>query len=525
MVVARFVFAALLVAAVAVGQERTTHVDLVVTDAKGNPIRGLTAADFEVVHAGKAGAVATVTEVADPAPRRILILLDNMSLPHMYRRQITTALKSWIETNLRPVDHVSIGATNPGLRQALDWTTDKTAILAALDTVTRDAANHGEQERRRAERMMQDVIERAREIDALDRKPYIPSFEEVIKAGRSYAASEYRNTESLISSIHATATWFGSTVDKRVMLIAGAGLPRNPGYDIFLYINDLKQSVEVNGPNVLIESARRTSPLTDARQYDVRPHLEQLRDSMIARGIAIYTLNPGRSEDFGSSVETARGGMLSGGNSFERMTNANSGFETIAAPSGGIAFAGMPPDKALTHVTRDLTSYYSLAHESDGDATVRAKGGHRVRATRTAGPVPPDARMREAVLTHLMSAPATNELGIALTAEPSREAGTDRIVPLRVLIPISKLKIDPAGKEVHGGFTVYLTTTNGHGASTPVVKRTHEIRWPAEAMSLGQGKNMTYAIDVIMLNGFQSISVGVLDDKSEKTGFERISVK
>lgn len=522
--VARFAVALSLVVTVAVAEDKTTHVDVVVTDARGKAIRGLTAADFEAVRAGSASAVASAAEVTDPAPRRILILFDNSSLTLAHRRQVANSLKSWIDANVRSVDAVAIAASNPSLRQVLDWSSDKAAIVTALDTATRDAGNYLEQERRRAEQLMQDTLQRGREVDAMgNRATYRPSFDELMRVGRTYAASQYRDVDSVVSAVGAAMTWFTRASGKRVLLIAGAGLPRHPGYDMFLYINDIKGQVETNGPICLMDSARRSSPLTEARQYDLRPMLEELRDMALQRGIAVYALNPGRGEELGSSVEDHH--VMNQSVGFGRMTNANSGFDVIAPPSGGLTFAGVPAEKALAQVASDLSSYYAVTYRSEsiGDATIRTKNGQRVRATRAAGPMPPEERMRDAVLTHLRIPPATNELGIALTTEPPREAGTDRIVPLRVLIPISKLKIDPSGNEVRGGFTIFISTTNGT-ASTPVIKRTHEIRWPAEAMAAGQGKNMTYAVDVVMLSGFRSISVGVLDDRSEKTGFERISI-
>lgn len=523
MAVRRFVVALSLVAAVAVAQQKTTHIDVVVTDAKGKAIHGLSAADFEAVHQGVASPVASVAEVTESEPRRIVILFDNASLKLNHKRQVATALKTWVETNLRPIDHIAIGGCNPSLRQVLDWSNDKAAIATALDTATRDASNYTDQDRRRTEQLLNDTIERAADLERTGNAPYRPSFDELMRAGRTYAASEYRNVDGFISSINAVMTWFGRTTDKRVLLIASAALPRNPGYDMFLQIDALKSHVETNGPQNLVETARRASPLTEGRQYDVHGSLEQLRNHAVARGIVVYALNPGRADDYGSAMENRRAIDTS----FAQMTNAMSGFDVIAPPSGGLAFAGVPPEKALAQLSSDFASYYAISYDSESfdDAAIRAKAGYRVRSSQVAGPLRPDERMREAVLSNLATTPSTNDLAIALAAEPAREAGSDRIVPLKVMIPISKLKMEPAGLEVTGGFSVYISTANGQGGATPVVKRTHQIRWPAEAMTQGQGKSMTFAIDVVMLTGFNAISVGVMDERSEKTGFERVSVR
>jgi len=502
--------------------QQTTHADVVVTDGKGKVVHGLTAADFEVVRGNQAGAVASVAEVGDPAPRRIVVLFDNSSLTLAHRRQVVAALKTWIDANLRPVDHIAVGASSPVLRQVLDWSADKAAITAALDTATRDASNHGEQERRRAERLINDVMVRAAEADPRD--PMKPSFDEMMRTARSYAAMELQTVDATAAAIGAAMTWFPRDTEKRVLLIAGEGLPRNPGYDMFMHLNALKIQIETSGPALLVETSRRAAPLTEARGYDVEPILGQLRDGALSRGIAVYAMNPGRGEDSGGNVENLR--VTDSSADFARMTNAMSGYDLIASRSGGMAFSGMPSEKALAQITSDLTSYYALTYDSPaiGDSTIRAKGGQRVRSVLAAAPVPADDRMRDAVLALHKNPPSSNDLAITLAMEPARDGGTERIVPLRVFIPITNLRIEPSGGEVTGGFAVYISTANGQGGATTVMKKTHEIHWPPEALAHGQGKNMTFAIDVSLPPGFNAISVGVLDTRSEKTGFERVSV-
>lgn len=518
----RFAVALSFVASVALAQESVTRVDLVVTDAKGKPVRGLTAADFEIVTAGQARAVASAAEVT-ASPRRVLILFDNASLTLAHRRQVAAATKSWVEANMRPVDHIAVAALNPTLRQVLDWSNEKAAVIAALETASRDAGNHGEQERHRAQKLIREVIQRALETD--EKSPFQPSFDEMMRVGRTYASSQWRNVQSTISSLSAAMTWFTHPSDKRVLLIAGESLPRNPGYEMFMHLNDLKMEIEMNGPALLIDTTRRASPLTEARQLDALEDLQQVRASAVARGVAVYALNPGRGRDSGGTVEHLQ--PADHGGDFVRTSSAMTGYELITGGTGGMAFFGVPPERALAQVASDLETSYSVSYASavPGDSTIRAKAGHRVRSTLAAVPQPVDERMRVAVLSLQAAPPETNELAITLAADAPREAGSERLVPLRVFIPISRLRIDPDGSEVAGAFSVYIATGNGQGELSRVVKKTHAFRWPVDALQYGQGKNMTFALDVSLPAGFSVISVGVLDQRSEKTGFERVAVQ
>lgn len=517
----RFAVALSFVASFAVAQEQVTRVDVVVTDPKGKPVRGLTAADFEVVTGGQVSAVASVAEPATPAPRRVLVVFDNVSLTMAHRRQMVSALRNWIDAHVRANDRVAVAALNPSLRQVLDWSSDKAAIVAALDTASRDAGSHGEQERRRSERLISDVIQRAAETD--ERSPIRPSFDEIMGAGRNYASAQLRDTDSLLSALGAAMTWFTHPTDKRILLVAGESLPRNPGYDMFTHLHNVKMQIETNGPALLVDGARRSSPLTEARRYDIVENLVVFRNSAIARGVIVYAVNPGRGEDTGGTVEEVRPTEQNIG--FVRAATAMTGYDFIAGPTGGMAFSGVPVDRALAQVASDLGAYYSLTYNSAGASTVRTKRGHRVRTTLGAVPMGPDERMRTAVLSLHATPPDSNELAISVAAETPREAGAERLVPLKVFIPISKLKIDPDGGEMAGAFSVYIATGNGHGGLSRVLKRTHEFRWPSTVLQYGQDKKMTFFIDVALPSGFNAISVGVLDQRSEKTGFERVAVR
>ena len=132
--------------------------------------------------------------------------------------------------------------------------------------------------------------------------------------------------------------------------------------------------------------------------------------------------------------------------------------------------------------------------------------------------------MREAVLAHHVAAPMSNDLRIALATDVPVTDGDRRRVHLKVVIPIANLQLDRDGDDLVGGFVVYVSSGDDHGAATKVNRQEHQIRWPAGTFESLKGKSITFAVDVMVPTGLTQISVGVMDQRSQQTGFDRVSL-
>jgi hypothetical protein len=80
------------------------------------------------------------------------------------------------------------------------------------------------------------------------------------------------------------------------------------------------------------------------------------------------------------------------------------------------------------------------------------------------------------------------------------------------------------GNDVAGGFDVYVSMGSRDGSSSPVQKRTKELRFPAADLNDYLTQSLTYAMEIAVEPGRTQVSVGVLDQRSEKTGFGRIEI-
>lgn len=180
----------------------------------------------------------------------------------------------------------------------------------------------------------------------------------------------------------------------------------------------------------------------------------------------------------------------------------------------------------LANAADDLASYYSLAVRSSNSApiNIRTTRQYNVRATAIHAPLTVEDAVSDAVIAQHAGTASANDLGIELRAEPEAAAGATRKVKLHVAIPIRNLQLAREGDKVTGGFDVFVSLGDEKGGFSPVTKRTHAISWPPEAQSQAGERVIDYVIDVVMDAGRSRISVGVIDRRSKKTGFQRIEV-
>jgi hypothetical protein len=188
-------------------------------------------------------------------------------------------------------------------------------------------------------------------------------------------------------------------------------------------------------------------------------------------------------------------------------------------------------NSTVANAAEDLASFYSITFRSDhaGGINIKTTRPYVVRPTALVAPLTSDEAVTDAVIAQHAAIEQPNDLGIRLTAAPApataAAAGGTRQVKLHVFIPVRNLTLATEGEKVKGGFDVYVSMGNGEGAFSPLTRRTHAIEWPAAALEDSKVREIDFVIDVTMDPGRSHISVGVVDQKSKKTGFERIEVK
>ncbi len=75
-----------------------------------------------------------------------------------------------------------------------------------------------------------------------------------------------------------------------------------------------------------------------------------------------------------------------------------------------------------------------------------------------------------------------------------------------------------------GGFSVFVGVSDTKGDMSDVARKSHQIRLPPSEFESTKGKFYTFELELIMEKGRNRISVGVVDEVSNETGFVRQEV-
>jgi VWFA-related protein len=511
------------------------NVELVVTDRAGNRIPGLTQAEFQLYEDGLAHDLTNFAEmrraaeanVFQPAPRAILLTFDIASLTQAGRRNAIDSARQFLATNVRKNDRVAIYAIGNTLTKVCDWTFDLPTLNNALDAVSVATAPTTAGRREMAQKRILAQVTDAQQGDASGGGVYF-DFRAMVTEARTFATQELRDATQTVNLMAAALNAFGRTSSKKVMLIAGSGLPMRPGSDLFAVLESVRVRADQGelGDGAK-RGARQASPLTEAALFDLTPVVRTFAATAVRRGVAVYSLDSELGDRAAGRAEFAN--INDSSVDFASVSSRVAGYQYVATETGGSAILGRRGADALSDIAKDLDSYYSVGYRTDakpGDVPnveVKSKSGYRVRATFAGLPPTRESEMEDRVIANHVEQVATNDLGITLAAAPNQGTGRKH-VKLQILIPVKNLKLDQDGEFVTGGFDVYVATGDAVGNSSPVNRQTHQIKWPAAALPQLIGKMITYNVDVEIEPGRKQISVGVVDQKSERAGFERIGV-
>jgi VWFA-related protein len=531
---------------------QVTSIDVVVTDAKGNRIKGLTRADFEILEDGKpreitnfsefsliappkGGATAAiegkvaVPDVQTVPPRRLMILFDANTLTPELRRRGAAAAASFVETHLRPNDTAMVAVFEEGFRPRTEWTSSAAELKAEIQKIANEVSTRtADMHRKQAEEEINDLLDLAASLASGQNAAPPPSFEQLMRTARIYAdhaLHEAKRTTSLLSQVVAQ---FSTYPEKKALVFIGEGLESRPGSEMFERLESLRTQPTIGMQAVKQMGQPAAAVQAEAAKYNNTAALQKLADDAFRKGVPIYAINPGTNAE----VDTGTRDLPERTQEFARFASRSDGYQMVGNGSGGGAYIGMRAEVALGEVAADIGGYYSLGFRAttpprrDGiKVRVKSPAAKTVRVAVAGAPLTPGDAMNDAVVAHHVLPPETNDLEIELETGDLIGAGEKPKIKLNVIIPIRNLKLARQGSEVTGGFDVYLSISDGKAYFSEVNKQSHTIRWPADTYA-GEDdeRTLTYSIDVTLEGGANRISVGVVDHASKKTGYETIEL-
>ena len=411
------------VAAIAAAEESTfptapRAIDVIVTDNRGNRVANLAESDFQIYEDGQTRSIAkfaaltnTGQEAFDAQPRRsIVVIIDEVSISLPARRTIVAALRSFVDTRVRPIDRMMIVtiAGIGGVFPATSWTSNKEDLLKALDKAESASIGNKSFERMEAERNITMTIAYARQAEADQPGTQIPmTFDTLMQSGRQYAGIMQQEARATVSAINDALSFLGSGPGKKVAIIAGGGLSTRPGADMFQYLEDLRQQALLgNLGTSLSRGAATANPYSEGSRFEITDVVRDVSRSAHDRGIIVYTLDPDTTGNSISSVE--RTTATNNTEEFIGVADRLSGYQLLSNLTGGLTLTSRGP---ITEIASDLDTHYVLGYQQ----SLTAKGtlpkvdvkvtkpGYRVRSAFTGGPETKEAAIQDTVIANQAS--------------------------------------------------------------------------------------------------------------------------
>jgi VWFA-related protein len=511
---------------------RVINIDVVVTDRKGNPVQGLNKKDFIILENGRpkevsnfyeirsaqiAAAPATQAPAAKPEEtplhlrRRIVFFIDNLSLAPFNRNRVFKSMKTFAEETLRPGDEAMIATWNRSMKVRLPFTSDARQIQQTLDTIAGESALGLQymSERRSAESRIRDTTR----------------YEDAIMTARSYAQSIEHDLRQTVSAINGLMSTLAGLDGKKIMVITSEGFPIQPGREMFHFIDDIRREKS--------EWQGYGSSLLESMGFNSVSLIQSVARAANANSITLYTLHAGglAAMNEGSAEHSQ---PVSYGVSQAALTNSTESLQLMAEMTGGAATVGTNNFGAgFNRIKSDLESYYSLGYRAgtervDRQRNVEVRINNRnyiVRARRSFVEKSIPTEMTDRVIANLFYPTTANDLNIVIKTGQPIAVERDRFrVPLEVRVPMDNLTLLQQGEIMAGGFSLYLVVANALGDMSDVAQQSQPLRIPPAEVENAKGKYYTYSVDLLMEKGRNRISVGVIDDLSNVTGFERQDV-
>jgi VWFA-related protein len=429
------------------------QVDALVTDAAGNPVKGLTEKDFEVTEAGKPRQITSFSAVDIPLPtesttgiglesdmvtngtppgRTYLLALDEVDPQNAVRAR--HFLRDFIEKNFGPNDVAGVVLTGRGLASsAQDFTSNKRLILAAIDkfsgsfndfdnmlgsNMSEGGVSCGQPAQKGLSGIPGGSTSTTPGCGAPTSTTTSPG------APGQKAAVNTSDTRQLGSSLRRLTEFLGRIPGRKVLLYVGEGLGGLDPYQATSYKGTSLTPGELDFHEAVAAATRGNVTI-----YPVDP-----------RGLTIDTTAP---ESFDTTTLDARADLAA-------IADVTGGFSLTSSNSYA---------SAISRMIRENSEYYTIGFTSEYEKRdgrfvavdvkvkrpglqVRARRGYVAPLGREAATPTVSADAKMPTVTSALDNPiAVNDVVVRAVATPYKGQGSNSTVALTIEFDISKLDL------------------------------------------------------------------------------------
>lgn len=553
------------------------NVDVVVTDKEGQPVEGLTAADFELfvdgqpvpisnfytVTGGRATlagtgeatstrAAAIVGEDApaatpDERPLHLILYVDNANIAATNRARALDRLRDFLLENRELGAKMMLLSNDRSLVLHQGLTSTPHEIFVALDGLEKAASvgSRFDADRREIIRALEGLnVEKGSDVFSVKgdegRTERQMTYDVVAQATpiltriRAYTAERTQHTRDTLGVLRQLIDTAAGMPGRKAVVYVSDGIAVRPGAALY---EGFARRVEPLGP-----MASRLSPESEASRDDLTPDLDELVRHANASRVTFYALDasPAASlEHMSAAAGNASAGNFGSWNdsmaSTEQLQSQES-LRRMASGTGGRFAAGASAFKnVLRSLAADFDQYYSLGFNADAVAETEKDGRSIEVELRRRGLVAHHRssyrdkqaaelaaeRARAALLLDGLDNPLRVELAAGEAAE--QDDGTF-VVPLSVRIPIAGMVLLPGETAHQGQLSMYVAVRDEKGRSSDVQRHLCPIRIPNADVLTALGRKAACGVRLLMRPGPQRIAVAVLDELTSQASTVHLSV-
>ena len=400
------------------------NVDVRVTDAGGQPLKGLKKNDFELLEDGKRveisnftafenGASAELPSAATPGEEMkaatgaddawsLIVYVDNFDLHPANRNRALQQLRQTLSRLLTPGDRVMLVSYDLGLKIQLPFTADAAAIDQTLAKMEGLAVHAIDADNRRRQAYREILTIQAAAVS--DPQPR-PCPLRIAQPAHDFAQARRDEVLRTLGALKLMVNSLSGVPGRKAVLHVSDGLPATPGDEVFQFLAELCGGGSGTGgigrpqtvapepsepgdpgyrprprefgaltldPNAVYDArllgpgayqAASQAPI-DAASYSVAKDLQGLVAHANAQRVTLYTLQAsGADRPDASEAGLGAGDRLEQFPSIERAarTSAQNSLYALASGTGGRAILNVNDfNPGLFRMRDDFASYYSL---------------------------------------------------------------------------------------------------------------------------------------------------------------------
>ena len=519
------------------------NLQVFVTDKKNNPIRGLTADDFEVFEDGRKVEVTNFQEVVEgrrpgldelvanapdevqidttlelepiqgdmppPPPEderlHLVIYVDNFNLRPNHRVWALDGVKEFLRNNLGPHDQAMVVSYDRSFKVRQEFTNDRFALIRGLQAAGEDSTflNQRDAERRR---VLEDIQMSRDTFNALS---HVREYAQFVEHQMGFTIRAAEEMVQMLAGIRG----------RKALLYVSDGIPMVAGEDLFMAIDVKYGAGTAHG---------------QAFRHDLSRHYKRLAVQANSNGVKFYTLDAkGNSPDMSFTADERRDRYGYKAIWIEQTFQANMSapLQMLAESTGGKAIVGTNAIvPALDRVGQDFRNYYSLAYKplvsSSGryhSIDVRIKGKKKLRVRHRSGHQPKSEQRQlvEGTTATLFFGFEQNPLHAQIEfGEPRFNNDNRMMLPVLVRIPIEHVLLVPRADEHLARMQVTVGVMDSEGQLSPVEnQQPFEFVVADDQLEQAREKFYTYEVNLLMRRGRQRVGVALHDSHGGKTSY------